>query len=79
MKQLKSEPGDDIAILGSASIVTALSDARLIDEYQFVLSPLGLGAGKTQLAGLKKPLDLELGRTRSFKNGKVFLSYTPAR
>jgi dihydrofolate reductase len=79
VKELKSEPGDDIAILGSASIVTVLSDARLIDEYQFVLGPLALGAGKTQLAGLKQPLDLELTRTRAFKNGNVFLSYTPAR
>jgi len=79
VKELKSEAGDDIAILGSASLVTALSDARLIDEYQFVLSPLALGAGKTQLAGLKQPLDLELSRTRSFKNGKVFLSYTLTR
>jgi dihydrofolate reductase len=78
IEQLKGETGAGITILGSASIVTALSDARLIDEYQFVLSPLALGAGRTQLQGLKAPLELKLEQTRAFKNGNVFLRYVVA-
>jgi dihydrofolate reductase len=79
VEQLKGERGAGITILGSASVVRALSDARLIDEYQFVLSPLALGAGRTQLQGLKTPLELRLEETRAFKNGNVFLRYVAAR
>src|SRR5690242_14836220 len=43
MKRLKEQPGADLVILGSASIVAQLSDARLIDEYQVALNPVVLG------------------------------------
>ncbi len=35
--KLKQEPGKDIAIYGSASIVRALTDLGLIDEYQLTV------------------------------------------
>jgi dihydrofolate reductase len=78
VQALKSEPGGGITILGSASLVTALSDARLIDEYQLVLSPVALGAGQTLFRGLERPLELTLEKTRTFSNGSVFLSYAAA-
>ena len=34
VRQLKEQPGPDIVILGSGSIVSQLTEARLIDEYQ---------------------------------------------
>jgi dihydrofolate reductase len=78
VRRLKSEPGPDIAILGSGSIVRLLAEARLIDEIQIVVSPIILGSGRTLFAGLPNALDLTLTRTQRFANGKVFLSYAPA-
>ncbi len=78
VRRIKSEPGDGIAILGSGSIVAQLAAAGLIDEYQFVIDPVALGAGRTMFAGLPAPLPLTLTRSRTFANGKTFLCYRPA-
>ena len=77
-RKLKSEDGPDMCILGSGSLVPQLASAGLIDEYQMVLDPIALGDGRSMFAGLEKPLDLKLARSRIFRNGKIFLSYAPA-
>jgi dihydrofolate reductase len=75
VKRLKQQPGPDLVILGSASIVTQLSDARLIDEYQVALAPILLGAGRSMFAAIREKLALRLAGSRSFRNGTVFLTY----
>jgi dihydrofolate reductase len=75
MKRLKGQPGADMVILGSASIVAQLSDARLIDEYQVAMNPVVLGRGKSMFAGLREKLPLKLVGSQSFQNGNVFLTY----
>lgn len=75
VRRLKDEPGDDITILGSGSIVAQLSDARLIDSYQIALAPIALGSGKTLLGGIADKLSLKLVKTQTFKNGCVVLFY----
>jgi dihydrofolate reductase len=77
MRQLKQEPGPDMVILGSGSIVAQLTDARLIDEYQVVLCAVVLGGGRTMFQGFKQRLDLTLKKTRTFGNGNVVLWYEP--
>ena len=54
MKRLKGQPGRDMVILGSASIVTQLSAARLIDEYQVAMNPVVLRRSKSMFAGLRE-------------------------
>lgn len=76
-RQLKQEAGPDMVVLGSGSIVAQLTAARLIDEYQIVLSPIVLGSGRTLFAGLAEPVPLTLRRTRAFGNGNVVLWYEP--
>jgi dihydrofolate reductase len=76
VRKMKREPGKDLVILGSGSIVSQLSQEGLIDAYQFVVNPVVLGAGRTMFEGLKKTLSLELTNTRSFKNGNVVMSYS---
>ena len=79
IEKLKREAQEPIVILGSASLVTQLSDAGLIDEYQIVLAPVALGAGRSLFAGMKRELSLRLTETRKFSNGNVFLRYASTR
>ena len=76
-QKLKQEPGPGLVIMGSGSIVSQLARAELIDEFQIVVHPLVLGAGRTLFEGGKEKLDLTLKSTRTFKNGNVLLSYEP--
>jgi dihydrofolate reductase len=77
--KLKKQAGKGMAILGSGSIIAQLAPLGLIDEYQIVLTPLVLGAGRTIFDGIKEKLKLNLMSTRTFANGKVFLRYEPLR
>ena len=74
-KRLKQQPGPDLQILGSGSIVSQLTDAGLIDEYQLVMTPVVLGCGRTLFETVKNKLPLGLTSSRQFKNGNVVLTY----
>ena len=78
IKKMKKQPGKDIALLGSGSIMSELAQQGLIDEYGIMVNPLVLGSGKPLFAGIKDRLDLKLLKTRTFRNGNVLLSYQPA-
>jgi dihydrofolate reductase len=75
IRRMKAQPGEGMAILGSGNLVSQLAETGLIDEYEFIVSPLALGAGRTIFEGVAKRLSLTLTHSRAFKNGKVFLSY----
>jgi dihydrofolate reductase len=66
-----------MVILGSGSIVSQLTQERLIDEYQIVVVPVVLGSGRTMFEGIKEKLSLKLTMTRSFRNGNVLLRFEP--
>jgi dihydrofolate reductase len=72
VRRMKREPGPDLVILGSGSIVAQLSEARLIDEYQLALNPVVLGKGRSLFTSA---IALKLKRTRAFANGNVVLWY----
>ena len=77
MRKRKEEPGVDMAILGSGSIVSQLAQAGLIDEYHVVVTPIVLGKGRTMFEGLEHKLNLKLTKSRAFGNGRVVLGYQP--
>jgi len=78
VRKMKREPGPDMVILGSGSLVAQLGQEGLIDEFQLLVNPFVLGGGRSMFAGLEKSLSLKLAKTRAFKNGNVLLSYQPA-
>jgi dihydrofolate reductase len=78
VRKMKQEPGEDMAILGSGSIVAQLAQEGLIDEYQVVVNPIILGKGRTMFEGVKGRLSLNLTKSRAFANGNVVLCYEPA-
>jgi len=75
IRKMKSESGPDMLIFGSGTIVSQLTQAGLIDEYQLVVNPIILGAGKSMFAGVTEKLSLKRTRTRAFGNGNVFSCY----
>lgn len=77
VKRLKQESGDPMVIMGSGSIVAQLAPENLIDEYQIVVNPIVLGAGRTMFEGVKEKLNLKLTSSRTFGNGNVLLCYEP--
>jgi dihydrofolate reductase len=45
--ELRQQPGGDISVWGSASVVRALLAADLVDELNLFIEPVVLGGGKT--------------------------------
>ncbi len=78
VEELKRSPGGDILIFGSGTIVTRLSQHKLIDEYQFVVRPVLLGEGQSLLKGTTIDLPLRLEEARGFPSGSILVRYTLA-
>jgi len=74
VRALKAEDGRGITVLGSGSVVAQLGEAGLVDEYQLVVLPLALGAGRTLFT---KQAELRLVDQRAFACGNVVLTYAP--
>jgi dihydrofolate reductase len=79
VRRLKGEPGSDMTVLGSGSIVTQLADAGLIDAYGFMIDPVALGEGVPVFKGMKKKLDLKLTSSKVFKSGVIMVTYEPIK
>lgn len=77
IRQLKQQPGTDLTLLGSGSILTQFADHGLIDEYQIMLDPVAIGQGTPLFNDISRPLDLKLTMSRTFKSGVVLLHYQP--
>ncbi len=75
--RLKEQEGENFTILGSGSLVQQFANLGLIDEYQLVVVPIILGAGKSLFKDVKT-MNLKLLGSRAFKNGIVLLKYRPA-
>jgi len=77
VRKLKREPGPNLVIMGSGSVVAQLADAGLIDEFQIVLNPVAVGNGRTLFEGVKRKLPMRLTHSRAFGNGNIVLFYQP--
>lgn len=76
--KLKNQPGRDMVIFGSGSIVTTFTRLGLIDEYRIIVNPLALGRGNPLFKGMNDRLNLTLLKTKTFSSGNVLLYYRPA-
>jgi dihydrofolate reductase len=72
---MKQQPGKDMVIYGSGSIVSKFMQLGLIDEYKIFINPVILGAGKPLFTGLQDKLNLKLTGTKVFGTGTVLLDY----
>jgi len=77
IEKLKQEPGRDMLIYGSASVVQELTNYGLIDEYQLLVHPFILGDGKLLFKNIKEKVNLKLVNTEARPSGVVVLTYQP--
>jgi dihydrofolate reductase len=75
LKKLKAGQGGDCMLFGSGELVRSLTAQGLIDEYQLLVNPVLLGAGKPLFNPLPKAVELRLIEAEAFKNGTVLLRY----
>ena len=79
IEAMKAQPGRDMIVFGSGSVVSQLTQHALIDEYQLVVCPIFLGGGRPLLSGVSKRLKLELLETKTLPSGDVLLRYARGR
>ncbi len=72
---MKRQPGKDMMNFGSGIVVSRLTQHGLIDEYQFVVSPILLGSGRPLLNDVSKSVRLALLGAKEFPSGNVLLRY----
>jgi len=76
--KLKRQPGKDITILGSATLVRSLLADDLLDELRLMVHPVILGGGKRLFEERVDREALKLVDLRIFATGVVYLTYRPA-
>jgi len=77
--RLKEQPGGDILIAGSATLVQGLMPHGLIDEYRLMVHPIVLGSGRRLFGGGDDTTVLRLVDAQPLASGSVILTYEPAR
>jgi dihydrofolate reductase len=78
IKNWKEQSGKDISI-GGSELALSFIKAGLIDEFRFMINPVGIGNGTPIFRGIESKLDLELVKTQIFESGNVLLCYKPSR
>lgn len=76
---IKKQPGKDIIIYGSLSIVNALAELDLIDEYHLLVHPLYLRKGKPLFKTSGPVINLETVSSEIFSSGVALMKYGRAR
>jgi len=76
--ELKQQAGKNI-LVGSPSLIVALTQLELIDEYQLSVQPIVLGSGLPLFKNVKDSVNLKLLKTKTFGCGAVTLYYEPTK
>lgn len=75
--RLTREPGKDIAIWGSISLVQSLIEEQLVDEVRLVVCPIVLGSGEPLFGDGLRPISMNPADSRTLDRGTVLLTYVP--
>jgi dihydrofolate reductase len=76
--RLKEQPGQNINISGSTTLVAWLLGQGLLDELNLLLFPVVVGHGKHLFGREDRTTDLTLARSEAFSTGVVQLIYHTA-
>ncbi len=78
ISDLKRQPGKDIVVSGSGTLVRSLLQHGLLDELRMFVHPLLLGSGRRLFEEEEARTALELVDSKTFATGVVDLTYRPA-
>jgi dihydrofolate reductase len=78
LTRLKDEPGKNILVLGSATLVQWLLREGLLDELDLLVFPVVLGHGKRLFDTEGSHAELTLTHCEAFSTGVLHLTYQPA-
>lgn len=73
--KLKQQPGREIQIEGSATLVSSLMETGLIDEYRLLVHPVIMGSGKRFFKDGAQLAKLALAESKTFSSGVAMLRY----
>jgi dihydrofolate reductase len=79
IKKLRAQPGKDLLLSGSGTLVRSLIPHDLIDEFRLMVYPIVLGKGKRLFHGDEPERVLQLMGVKQFPTGVTVLSYEPKR
>lgn len=79
LARLKRQPGKDIIIDGSATLVQSLLATDLIDEYRFLVQPFIMGRGRRFFPDGTPPTKLRLVESRVLDFGSMALIFRPEK
>jgi dihydrofolate reductase len=77
--RLKQQPGGDISITGSGTLVRSLMAEDLLDELRLMVHPLVVGRGKRLFEEGGDQKALKLVDSKTFGTGVLYLTYQPAQ
>lgn len=81
VSELKRQPGEDILVLGSPTLVRWLLRERLLDELNLTVLPIVVGSGVRLFEDMDLPgghQALQLDQAKPLASGVLELRYTPA-
>jgi dihydrofolate reductase len=77
--ELRRQPGKDISITGSITLVRSLLEDDLLDELRLMVHPIVVGGGKRLFEGRGDQKGLQLVDSKTFSTGVIYLTYRPAQ
>ncbi|TMC14716.1 MAG: hypothetical protein E6J29_02340 [Chloroflexi bacterium] len=75
LAELKAQPGKNILVPGSPSLVLSLLLDGLLDELSLNICPVVVGSGKRLFEGVTDPLRLQLVDSTTLSNGVIGVTY----
>jgi dihydrofolate reductase len=78
LSRLKQQPGKNINITGSGTLVRSLLRDNLLDELWLLVHPVVVGGGKRLFEEGGDQVALNLQEAKTFSKGVVSLAYEPA-
>ena len=78
LTRLKQQPGKNIGITGSGTLVRSLLRDGLLDELRLLVHPIVAGSGKRLFPDGSEQTPLKLVDSKTFSTGVLSLTYQPA-
>ena len=78
LSRLKQQPGKNISITGSGTLVRSLLRDGLLDELRLLVHPIAVGTGKRLFPEGSERQPLKLVESEIFPTGVAYLTYQPA-